>query len=57
MLMVDTCIINIIHVSTMRADVEGSCSEVHKGSNCLESRYEKRLTTVDLFSKGEAKRH
>ena len=39
----------------LRADTEGSYSQSCKGSNRLESRYEKWLTTVDPFSKGEAK--
>ena len=41
----------------LRADTEESCSQASKGSNSLESRYEKRLTTVDLFAKDEAKSH
>ena len=39
----------------LRGDPEVSCSQACKGNNHLESRYEKQLTTVDLFSKGEAK--
>ena len=33
----------------LRADTEGSGSQARMGNNRLESRYEKRITTVNLY--------